>query len=306
MPDTSSIITTVMFADICGSTHLFSQLGDTRAASLVNATLGKAADLVKKHNGVVLRTKGDDVLCIFPDPLNALHASMDIHAKISRRSSSSNTKPAMSIGINSGPAILSEGDILGDTVNTAARLASFAKAGQTLISSLTLDMLENLPSHLIRPFGEITLRGKSHAVSTFEVLDASDKDEITQVSATPPVFPPSNRLTLRFQGHEDQLDYLLGRYTIGRNCDCTLVIDHPLVSRIHAEIRYQNNEFMLVDLSTNGTELITSGRSKTLHHSQAALRGMGSIFLGRTVYNRKFEIAFHASGGVRSVNQTYS
>ena len=302
MSESVSITTTVMFADICGSTRLFNELGDEKAARLVGDTLKLAATLVELHDGVVIRTKGDDVLCIFSDPLNALQASMDIQAQISR---SARGEMAMSIGINSGPALLSEGDILGDTVNIAARLSSFAKAGQSLVSSLTIDMLDHLSATLIRPFGEITLKGKLQPVSTFEILDADDQDEITQIGPTPLHFPRSNRLSLRYQSHEVKLDYLLVRYLLGRSPECELVMDHPLVSRHHAEIRYLNNEFVLIDFSTNGTELITLGRSTTLHHSQAALRGSGSIFLGRTVYNQKFKIAFDASGGSRGFNQSH-
>jgi adenylate cyclase len=205
----------------------------------------------------------------------------------------------MSIGINSGPALLSDGDILGDTVNVAARLSHFAKSGQTLVSSRTIDLLDRLPGQLIRPFGEITLKGKTEPVSTFELLSEADPDEITQVGPTPLQFSRSNRILLRFQSREIQLDYLVSRFMLGRSPDCELVLDHPMVSRHHAEIVYQDNEFVIRDISTNGTQLITNGRSINLHHQQAALRGSGSIILGRTSYNRKFEIAFRASGGTR-------
>ena len=39
MPDPAHIITTVMFADICRSTYLFSELGDEKAAKLVGKAL---------------------------------------------------------------------------------------------------------------------------------------------------------------------------------------------------------------------------------------------------------------------------
>jgi len=296
MPEAAAVTTTVMIADICDSTLLFSQLGDEKAFALIKEALKEAARLVQRHDGLVLRTKGDDVLCMFSDAFNALQASMAIHEAVDSRHAH---KLAMSIGINSGPALLSEGDILGDTVNIAARLSAFAKAGQTLVSSSTIDILSQPSISFIRPFGEISLKGKSTPVSTFEVLSESDKDEITQAGPTPLVFPRSSQISLRFQGREIQLDYLLTRFRMGRSPDCELVMEHPLITRHHAEISYQDNEFVLHDFSTNGTELIVSGRSINLHHKQAALRGSGSIFLGRTTYNRKFEIAFHASGGTR-------
>ena len=160
----------------------------------------------------------------------------------------------------------------------------------------TEHMLADLRA-MVRPMGDISLKGKPGPVSVFELLDASQQDEITQVGPTARHLPKSDWLTISFQSRRDKLDYLMVRYLFGRNPGCDLVLDHPLVSRHHAEVRYQNNGFVLIDFSTNGTELIINGRARSLHHSQAALRGSGSIFLGRTIYNREFEISFQASGG---------
>ena len=121
MATASNVTTTIMFADVCDSTFLYSRLGDKKAFDLINTTLKRAADLVKRHKGVVLRTKGDDVLCIFSDPFDALQASIAIHSAFEFHQT---INPSLSIGINSGPALLSEGDIQGDTVNVAARLAA--------------------------------------------------------------------------------------------------------------------------------------------------------------------------------------
>lgn len=294
MSEATTINTTVMFADICNSTRLFSKLGDEKAYALINQALQLAAALVKSHDGIVLRTKGDDVLCIFAVPGDALNASLAIHNEFDTRQL---PDLAVSIGLSSGTALLAQGDIQGDIVNIAARLADFAKAGQTLVSSHTIDILDHPHSSKIRPFGAITLKGKSVPVSTFELLNDSEDDEITQVGPAPLRFSKSNRMLIKFQSVEFNLDYRLPQFRLGRSPDCELVLNNPLVSRHHAEISYQDNEFVLRDISTNGTELIINGRSINLHHKQAALRGKGSIFLGRTTYNRKFEITFHASGG---------
>jgi len=300
MPEPRQIQATIMFADICRSTYLFSELGDEQAAKLVSDALRIAATLVQKRDGVVLRTKGDDILCIFKEPLNAFEASMAIHHRFS---DSADDELSMRVGINSGSALLADGDLLGDSVNTAARLANFAKAGQTIVSAQTIELLGNLPYGMIRPLGDISLKGKSTPVTVFELLDSSRQGDITQMGSLSAHFPRSNLLSIRYQSFQNRLDYRLQRFLLGRHLDCDLVIEHPLVSRHHAEIRYQNNEFVLIDFSTNGTKLITSGQPRSIHHAQAALRGSGSIFLGRTVYNRSMEISFQASGGSRPFSQ---
>lgn len=234
MSEATLVTTTVMFADICRSTYLFDQLGDGKAAILIGEVLKQTASIVDEHDGLVLRTKGDDVLCIFSDPDKALQASLNVHKKISEFSSDAAGKLSMRIGINSGSALLSEGDLQGDTVNIAARLSSFAKAGQTVVSAHTIEILDDFSAGLIHPMGEISLKGKSGSLSVFELLDASKQNEITLVGSATLYFPKSNRLTISFQSRHDKLDYLLVRYLFGRNPECDLVMDHPLVSRHHA------------------------------------------------------------------------
>ena len=303
MSEPKQIRATVMFADICRSTDLFGELGDQKAARLVGQSLDRAAAMVTRSNGRVLRSHGDDILCIFEEPVDAFEAALNIHRGASE---DADQEVSMRVGIHSGTVLLADGDLFGDCVNTAARLVSLAKAGQTVLSGETLESGKNLPFGLIRPLGDLSLKGKSGPVSVFELLDSSVQDEITQVGALSLNLPRSNLLSLRFQSSDFRLDYRLQRFQLGRHPRCDLVVDHHLVSRNHAEIRYRNNEFVLLDFSTNGTELITGGRSRTLHHSQAALRGKGSIFLGGTVYNRMLEIAFESGGGARPFNQSYS
>lgn len=301
MPDTEPVHTkrvetTVMFADIAHSTDLFDRLGDESAALVVGQILDTAAAIVASNHGVPLRTQGDDVLSTFTEAEHAASAALAIHAAVRELSSPDTGELSVRVGINSGPAILAHGDILGDTVNVAARLAAFAKAGQTIVSRQTLDALRDSSAESIRPVGEISLKGKSGPVKVFELHDPRDLDEITEVRPIASRMPAFNRLHLRFRSSHHKLDYLLVRYLLGRAPDCDLILDHPLVSRHHAEIRYQNGEFILRDFSTNGTVLISGGDLQSIHHSQAALRGRGSILLGRTGYDRRLAISYHTVG----------
>jgi class 3 adenylate cyclase len=290
-----------MFADICRSTHLYSELGDDRAAALVNSLLAEATAVVTSVGGRVIRSMGDDVLCTFEQPAQALQAAAGIHEAVRRFSDSSGHNLALRIGMNTGTVILHQDDILGDTVNMAARVAAIAKARQTVVSPHTVDQLEQVPEGLIRPLAQVTLKGKAGPVPLFEFLDTNSAEDITEVGSALQ-FPKSDRLLLHFQSQDVQLDYRLVRFLMGRAPECDLVMEHPLVSRHHAEIRYLNNEFVLLDFSTNGTELVIGGQTVPVHHGQRALRGQGSIYLGRTSYNRSFEIAFDASGGSKRIS----
>jgi len=87
--------------------------------------------------------------------------------------------PNVSIGINSGELISGnigsanlrrlDYTVVGDVVNTAARLQSIAKPGQILISeSAYKKVKESFNCHLI---GEVSLKNKQHPMNVYEVLD---------------------------------------------------------------------------------------------------------------------------------------
>lgn len=297
MNEPQKILTTVMFADVCRSSWLYARLGDAAAARLVEAALVSAAEQVTARGGSVLRSKGDDILCIFDRTDDALRAALAIHRGARALSADFPDAVEMRIGVNSGPALLSSREIAGDTVNVAARLCELAKGGQTIVSSSCIDHLGSLPPGPVRSLGEVALKGQPRPAPLFEILDEDQPEEITQVAPAARQAPTSNRLALEFQGREFRLDFRLARFLLGRAQDCDLVVDHPLVSRHHAEIRYQGTGFVLTDFSTNGTLLLRHGRRLPVSHAQVALRSRGSLFLGRTLYNREFEISYHASGG---------
>lgn len=299
MTPSKKLFTTIMFADVCRSTYLFSELGDIVAAALLQNTLESTSRMVASNGGKVVRTQGDDVFCLFANPAGALKAALDIHRNTRQLSSRTSAKLEMRIGINTGPVLVSGKDILGDTVNIAARLCNLAKGGQTIVSSSYLKSLKIVPPGLFRDLGDVPIKGKPTPLALFELLDEEQQDEITQVGQPLRAAPASNRLSIAFQGRPFNLDYRLVRFLLGRNHDCDLVVDNPLVSRHHAEIRYLGQGFILTDFSTNGTLVVRDGQRRILQHGQLTLHGRGSIFLGRTNYSYEHEITFHAGGSLR-------
>lgn len=299
MTRSEKMIATVMFADICRSTDLFSELGDTAAAVLIQQALKSASTAVESNGGKVLRTQGDDIFCLFAGPAGAFKAALEIHRNSRTLSARTATKLDFRIGINTGPVLRSGKEFLGDTVNIASRLSNLAKGGQSIISSFTVQELKTTPPGLFRSLGEIQIKGKPGPLSLFELLDQEQEDEITQVGPVLRTAPVCNRLSIEFQGRVIGLDYRLVRFLLGRDDGCDLVLNNHLVSRHHAEIRYLGKGFVLADFSTNGTLVIRDGQRRVLQHGQLALRGRGSIFLGRTNYSQEFAINFHAGGFTR-------
>lgn len=283
---------TVLFADICQSTSLFERLGDRAALELITEALRLSSDEAVKLQGQVIGTIGDEVMCIFACPENALLAANRIHATIQQHPQMQAQRLAMRIGINSGPVLTTDDSVYGTTVNIAARLAQQAKANQSLVAAHTVAYSQNKYAGEFRSIGWLNLPGKAGALDVHELIAPEDKDEVTEVALVALKKATAFQLTLRFANHQTQLNPMLVRYLLGRGDECDQVIDHPTVSREHAEIRYQNGTFLLRDFSTNGSVVIQDQSSTRLHRSTLDLSDKGQIFLGRTDRLPQFCIDF--------------
>ena len=126
----------ILFADICDSMPLYEESGDASALAVIARRLDELAGFAVRHSGKVIRSKGDDVLCTFDAPANALDAAADMvdaHGV---------GVPAVHVGIHFGPVIRARQDIFGDAVNIAARMLSLAKPGEIVTSR---DLVDALP-----------------------------------------------------------------------------------------------------------------------------------------------------------------
>lgn len=286
---------TVLFADICGSTVLFDRLGDQDAINLIMKALELAKQIVSQHDGKVIGTIGDEVMCTFTVPAQALVAARQIHKMIQQDTLMQSNQLAMRVGINSGAVVSLSNSVYGDTVNIAARLAQQAKANQSLVSLSTFASIDESLRDLIRPIGQINLRGKAGAIDVYELLETDTPEEITEVASSRTLESRSFLMTMRYRTREIRFDPMLVRFLLGRGQDCDQTVDHPTISREHAEILYRNGQFILRDFSTNGSVVIQGENREQVHRSNIELRGQGQIYLGRTFEQPEFCIEFTCS-----------
>ncbi len=287
---------TILFADICRSTTLFDQLGDQAAVELVLHATELAAGIVGQNKGVVIGTIGDEVMCTFDLPGDALIAAIQIHSQMASSNTMKKHHLEMRVGIHSGEVLNLRNSVYGDTVNIAARLAQQAKAHQSLVSSTTIESINEDLRGQSRLIGQISLKGKAGMIKVHELLAPDTTDEITEVTATVDQPSRSYLMTARYRTRQMRFDPLLVRFLLGRGMECDQVIDHPTISREHAEFLYRNGQFLVRDFSTNGSVVIQNNKPERLHRSSLELKGSGKIYLGRTLNQQPFCIEFTCSG----------
>ena len=160
----------VMFADICGSTALYDQLGNEAALNMVTRTLNLLKQEVAKHKGTLIKTIGDEIMCTFPNVLLAAQAARAMHLAIDSGKPGGEHPIAVRIGIHFGEVILKANDVFGDTVNVAGRIASITRARQTMTSQEVIDSLPAEFEGKVVPITRASFRGKQDALAVFQLL----------------------------------------------------------------------------------------------------------------------------------------
>jgi class 3 adenylate cyclase len=272
----------VMFVDISGSTRLYEALGDAAAHARVEACLALLRRECLAYGGRVMKTTGDGALCEFPSADAALESARSMHEAVAAGRETDGTALGIHIGCHLGPVIESGGDLYGDAVNLAARVAGLAKVGQVILTEHMARALSASFAGHARSLDRVTVKGKREDVQICEYL-WQDADELTMMG-TASTLTRTARLVLRHEGREVALAAAdATEATFGRDGGCDFVIEDRKASRQHARIERRRDKFVLIDHSSNGTWVRMGGApAVVLRREEIMLQGQGAIGFGHS------------------------
>ncbi len=189
----------VLFSDIAGFTTVVESTPPDRILSALGAYLDGMNRAIGEHRGTVCQYLGDGIMAFWGAPEHLLdHAertcrgalAMQAHADALLERSRSGQAPPLPtrIGIDTGDVMVGNigaherfnYGILGDTVNTAARLEGLNKTyGTSIIAGeRTVELAGE--AILFRPLDRVLLKGKRRPVLVYEVVCArQDASEAT-------------------------------------------------------------------------------------------------------------------------------
>lgn len=291
---------TILFVDVCGSTKLYETLGNTRAQSIISKTLSILSQAAANHGGTVVKSIGDEVMCTFPMPHNAVHASLEMQQELREavvRGDIDVPTLAVRTGFHCGPVIADGSDVFGDAVNVAARVTSHAKPNQILVSKQTALRLPRDMQSKIRFIGNAHLKGKRDSLELFEVI--WEEENLTRMQQVEMTNVGGLRLTAIFGARSMDVSEQRPSIVMGRGEENDFVVADPLVSRLHARIEMRRGRFVLIDQSLNGTFVAMPGRKEiVLRRDEFPLAGSGRIALGKsTTVNADHCIIFNIHSG---------
>ncbi|MGF1460587.1 MAG: CHASE2 domain-containing protein [Leptolyngbyaceae cyanobacterium] len=192
---------TMMFTDLRGFSSLAEITPPATLLDWLNHYLEAMTDEIQQHHGIVNKFTGDGLLAVFGVPIasrtpeaianDAIAAvncalSMGQRLEMLNRDRHRQRLPQleMRVGIFTGPVVVGslgghqrmEYGVIGDSVNIASRLESFAKhrqptACRILIGQETLDYLSG--QFVVEAWGDLQLKGRQAPVGIYQVLAQS-------------------------------------------------------------------------------------------------------------------------------------
>ncbi|MEU6409825.1 adenylate/guanylate cyclase domain-containing protein [Microbispora sp. NPDC046933] len=173
----------VVFIDLVGSTELAERLDPELLRDVLDRYYQACTSGIREHGGVVEKYIGDAIMAAFGIPAgredDALRAVRAAHAALQRvRELSDGLAPTHGIrldvhcGVSAGEAVViatpgADLRVIGDTVNTAARLQSAAGVGEILVGDEVARMVR--AQARLEPVPPLTLKGKSNPVRAWRV-----------------------------------------------------------------------------------------------------------------------------------------
>ena len=274
----------VLIADVCDSTPLYESSGDIKALDLIANCLDAISGVVETEGGSVLRSKGDDVLCTFPDADSAVRAASRM------MESQADSQLEIHIGINHGTVVRDRGGIFGDVVNTAARMQSLAKPGEIITTEAVYHQLSEDMRRQVRHLDSQTVKGKSEPMNIYAVF--KDDTQVTYYVGEDGKHTVHPKNLLRAGGPKVKVTLEFAERTIvrrdggpgfhiGRAGNCDLIIDEPCVSRDHAVLTVRRGKVLLTDMSSTGTWIVQAdGEPVLLRRDVMQLASDGIFSLG--------------------------
>jgi len=273
----------VLFADIAGSTKLYDTLGDAQAKTLIDECLGIMRGVVARYAGRVIKTIGDEVMCVLPDADSGHLAATDMQLKVASLPAVSNVKRAIRVGFHVGPVIEENSDVFGDTVNMAARMAGLARGMQIITTLATVERLSPALRSSTRQIAALSVKGKGDDIEVCEIIWQAGED-LTMATVSIARALMQTRLHLTHGASELVVEQANATVLLGRDAGCQIVLADRKASRVHARIERRRDKFFLVDQSSNGTFVTFSGEPEiVLRREEVMLRGQGRIVFGHSI-----------------------
>ncbi|MGN6587270.1 MAG: adenylate/guanylate cyclase domain-containing protein, partial [Solirubrobacterales bacterium] len=117
------------------------------------------------REATIVKTIGDEVMVVSPDPLSLTEWAVDFLARFAQR-------PQPRVGIHYGDAVYRDGDYFGSQVNLVHRVVNRALAGEVLVTDTVCEAIAASDRLQFEGIGHVSLKGFPTPTELFVVRAA--------------------------------------------------------------------------------------------------------------------------------------
>jgi len=177
----------ILFADIRDFTSLSEDMTPEDNFKFINAFLSRMEPAIVDNYGFIDKYIGDEIMALFGGSADdAVRAGVEMISRLNEynqtRQRPGRPSIRIGVGINTGGLMLGivggknrlDSTVISDSVNVASRIENLTKnyGVSLLITHWTFMALEDANQYAIRIIDRVKVKGKSNAVTVYEVFDA--------------------------------------------------------------------------------------------------------------------------------------
>jgi adenylate cyclase len=182
-------IAAILVADVVGYSRLAAADEDRTLARLRALRSDLIDPTIAVHHGRVVKRTGDGALVEFRSVVDAVRCAIEVQSGMAERNAglAAERRIEFRIGIHLGDIVEeSDGDLMGDGVNIAARLEGICEAGEVCISEDAYRQVRDRMKERFADLGEQTLKNIARPVRAYRVLPADAAANGEAAALTPP------------------------------------------------------------------------------------------------------------------------
>ncbi len=177
-------VVAILFADIRGYTAFAEPRSPETVVEVLNSYFQRLADIVSAHRGDIDKYVGDQIMAVFLGEAMAADSTACCLAIQDAMDELKAEHPEwgldIGIGVDMGDVVMGamgskermDYTVLGDHVNLAARLCSYAAARQSIVSAAVAEKVRTNPAFRLEALEPIKVKGKSASLNVFSVTRA--------------------------------------------------------------------------------------------------------------------------------------
>ncbi len=162
----------ILAADVAGYSRLTGADEEGTLARLRALRKDVVDPTIVAHHGHIVKTTGDGMLVEFASVVDAVRCAIELQRQMIERNAgmAADKQINFRIGINLGDVVVeSDGDLMGDGVNVAARLENIAPPGGVCLSRAAYDQVKGKIAVAMRDRGRQRLKNIAEPVQVFMV-----------------------------------------------------------------------------------------------------------------------------------------